>query len=149
MAAKSGEFDDTVAAGLPGLGLEWVAGLLLALRAVTAPGKRIFMGLTLAAYERLVGTGAREAGLGALNITPHGARHGGASLTAYLKLLLLEGIKKRGRWKATASVRRYEKAAKLTRMVARMDRADVLLGENLMKTGKLREVAFNAVQRLR
>ena len=145
VAVLNDEGNDTVVAGLPGLGLEWVAYLLLTLRAFTASGKRIFRGLTLDVYERLVGIGALDSGLGALGITPLGARHGGASLTANLKLLTLSGIKKRGRWKETASVK---KAATLTRMVARMDRAVVLLGERLRTSGELREAALDAVQLL-
>ena len=48
----------------------------------------------------------------ALKISPHCARHDGASTAAFKLLLDLPGIQNRGRWLGANAVRRYEKACK-------------------------------------
>jgi integrase len=112
--AKSGEFDDTVKAGL----LVKVAGeLLAALKKAASPHQEILDPLTLALYEAKMRETMDALGLTELHFTPHSARHGGASTAMEKRLLDAKGIMKRGRWLAPKSVRRYEKAGKLLRMV--------------------------------
>jgi len=48
-------------------------------------------------------------GLGELGVVPYTARHTGASLDRLEDNLSLAEVQRRGRWKAEASVRRYEK----------------------------------------
>ena len=48
-------------------------------------------------------------GLGELGVVPYTARHTGASLGRLEDNLSLAEVQRRGRWKAEASVRRYEK----------------------------------------
>lgn len=139
--AKSGEFDDTILAGLPGLNLMFVAPLLLRLRQGAQRGLPMLAPLTLAQYETSLHRAARATDLAALRPMPHSARHGGASLAAVKKCLSLRGIQRRGRWLAASSVRRYEKHSKLTRQVARMPRASVRRGEALLEGGRAAPLA--------
>ena len=88
------------------------------MRSAALPGQPLFSPLTLSEYERHILKGAEMAGLDPLRVTPHSARHGGASSAVHLKLLDLKMIQKRGRWLAPRSVKRYEKAGKLLRQVA-------------------------------
>ena len=52
---------------------------------------------------------AAAVGLGELGVVPYTARHTGASLDRLEDNLSLAEVQRRGRWKAEASVRRYEK----------------------------------------
>ena len=144
-AAKSGEYDDTVIAGLPGLGLEWIPQLLWQLACGTPAKTPIFAPLSLASYERIVVAYAKRLELG--RVTPHSARHGGPSLAMLRNILDARAIQKRGRWLAPASVRRYEKSGKLTRQAAKLSaatfvKADALLRGGLAKKalGKIKKV---------
>ena len=142
-AAKSGEFDDTVVAGLPGLGLEWVSELVWQLAKGTPSKTAIFAPLSLAVYERIIGSFSQKLGVG--RFTPHGARHGGPSLAMYRKILDLGGIQKRGRWLASSSVRRYEKSGKLTRQAAKLDK-DVFVKAAVLLKGVLAKKALAQVK---
>ncbi len=141
--AKSGEFDDTVIAGLKGLRLEFVAEILKHLKKQTHGQDNLFWPLELGAYERLMQKAVTALDLGALHITPHSARHCGASSASLLKLLKIKEIQRRGRWLAPKSVRRYEKAGKLTRQVSLMAKQLVCRGERLL-LGELRDLALEA-----
>ena len=148
-AAKSGEFDDTVLAGLPGLGLEWAAELVQVLKQQAVEQQRLLDPLTLTQYERYVSATAEAIDLGKLRVHPHSMRHGGASLAAYLKCLDAPGIKGRGRWNSERSVRRYEKKGRLTRQVAKMDAKQVALGGSLLRDGILKKKALMVARSLR
>ena len=141
-AAKSGEWDDTVIAGLPGLHLEWVSEVLLKLGRVAADLPNIFSPLGLPTYERLVRKACDATGAGPA--TPHSVRHGGPSLAVFNKVLTLAEVQKRGRWLQPRSVRRYEKSGKLTRRVAATPRHIIASGAQLLHTD-LRAAALSAV----
>ena len=66
---------------------------------------------------------AARLNLSRLKLTPHCARHGAASLAYSTGRLSLRDIQKCGRWKNPASAMTYEKSAKLTRQIARLDDA--------------------------
>ena len=68
---------------------------------------------------------AEAAGLQRLRLCPHALRHGGASSDFALKHLTLSEVQRRGRWKCVASVRRYEKAGRLTRQLAKLSSAQL------------------------
>ena len=74
-------------ASLRGLQLEFVRVLLTPLKATGSIDLLLLSPLTLAEYEQAVRIAAKRTGLTALKISPHCARHAGAS-TAALKLLL-------------------------------------------------------------
>lgn len=54
-------------------------------------------------------------GIGPLH--PYRLRHGGASMDYWEKHRSIVEIQKRGRWRATASVRRYEKGGRLSQLL--------------------------------
>ena len=56
---------------------------------------------------------AELAGLGQANLHPYMMRHGGASDDALRQTRSIEAIKRRGRWAADTSVKRYEKHARV------------------------------------
>ena len=139
--AKSGEFDDTVIAGLKGMRLEFVPMVLRHLKSIAHAGQTLFSPLTLHRYEYWVQRAVKECQLQPLRITPHSARHGGASTSSYLGLLTIKQIQRRGRWLAPKSVRRYEKTGKLTRQVAAMNKQAVRRGDALLN-GPLKEAVL-------
>ena len=69
--------------------------------------------LNLPVFERLIRQSAARVGLQHLRIAPHLARHGGISTDVFEEVLSLGDAKKRGKWTSDASVRRYEKHARL------------------------------------
>jgi len=62
---------------------------------------------------RLVAEGAKRAGLQRMNLVPYSARHSGPSADRATGVRSLLEIKKRGRWGADASVRRYEQGGRI------------------------------------
>jgi hypothetical protein len=131
---KSGEHDETVvfgrSAGTAG-GEEWIARFLAALK----PKRRgKLFPINLNRYEVLVKKSVGRLQLSALMLTPHSARHGAASTAYATGRLGLRDIQKRGRWKSPASVRVYEKSAKLTRQLARMSTEQLAAARNAATT---------------
>lgn len=116
---KSGEFDDTVILGdsaSVSAKRGWVSDMLASLAKGMWKAKPIFS-ISLAQWERSFAEAALNLGLAPLKITPHCLRHGSASTDFAVGLRGLDAIKRRGRWKASASVRRYEKSGRLSRQV--------------------------------
>ena len=87
------------------------------------PPDALFLGLTLAQWERAYRDGVRVCQLDALQTTPHSNRHGGPALDVYEDALTLEGARARGRWAAIASCRRYAKFATLLRQASLLTEA--------------------------
>ena len=56
------------------------------------------------------------------DLTPHCARHGGASADAYLRTRSLTEIQHRGRWEALTSVARYKRPGSYIREMAVLSR---------------------------
>lgn len=140
--AKSGEFGDTIVAGLAALGLPFVPKALLALQLHEVRGAPLLDPLTLAQYENAFRKAARATGLSILRPTPHACRHGGASLAAFRGGLDAAGIQRRGRWVVAKSVRRYEKHGKLLRQIAKMDKTMVRRGAALLDGGSKSPLAM-------
>ena len=69
--------------------------------------------MNLNVFERMIAQSASRLGLEKLKLTPHLARHGGISTDVFEEVLDLAAAKKRGKWLHDASVRRYEKHARL------------------------------------
>ena len=120
---KAGEHDDSVvfgkSDGAPG-GEEWVADFLAVLSQKRCGA---LFPQSLPRWEALFKRSTARLNLSALKLTPHCARHGAASLAYATGRLSLRDIQKRGRWKNPASAKTYEKSAKLTRQIARLDDA--------------------------
>ena len=84
------------------------------------------IGITLAQWEACFKRAVAELQLGHLRLSPHCLRHGAASSDFATGARRLDELQRRGRWKAAASVRRYEKSGRLAAQVAAMGPA--LLG---------------------
>ena len=97
----------------------WVATLVAALTRSKSPDDPLVV-LSLAQWETCFALAVRNLGLEKLRITPHCLRHGAASTDFATGARRLDEIQRRGRWKAAASVRRYEKSGRLTGQVAMM-----------------------------
>ena len=69
--------------------------------------------------------------------TPYQNRHGGPSRDIQMKLRCLAEVQKRGHWKSPASLRNYEKAGRLHKIVARVARW-------IMEFGERSRLALNA-----
>ena len=68
--------------------------------------------LSYPTYASLISGAAVEAGI-PFRVTPHLARHGGASEDFFRRKRSLDEIQKRGRWRDKRSVTRYEKSGML------------------------------------
>ena len=67
--------------------------------------------------------------LAVLCSTPYQCRHGGPSRDIQMKSRSLEEVQKRGHWKAQSSLRNYEKAGRLHKVVAAVPEAIMRYGE--------------------
>ncbi|CAK0812661.1 unnamed protein product, partial [Prorocentrum cordatum] len=120
--AKSGECDDAVTFGGGGPGTtprRWAARLLRDLKLAT-PSTRPLFPFGVREFQLAFRQAADAAGLQRLRLCPHALRHGGASSDFALKARALAEAQRRGRWKCAASVRRHEKAGRLTRQLAKL-----------------------------
>ena len=81
------------------------------------PTETLFAGLSLPLFEKEMREAAALTKLEPLSPTPHMLRHGGPSADVFLGARTLLQVQKRGRWNSMQSVKRYEKSAKLLRMV--------------------------------
>ncbi|CAK0861131.1 unnamed protein product, partial [Prorocentrum cordatum] len=127
VTTKAGEYDDTVTfggIGSAGISRRWVAKLLRDLKATTPPTRPLFP-FSHREFEVAFREAADAAGLQRLRLCPHSLRHGGASTDFALKHRSLAEVQRRGRWKCAASVRRYEKAGRLTRQLAKLSRGQL------------------------
>lgn len=119
--SKTGEWDDTVFAGVTGAPRQVAVVVLRRLLESSTPARPLlFDGLNVASYNRVVAQAAVAADLGRLRISPHCARHGGPSEDRYFSRQDLREIARRGRLKCLRSVRRYEKHGRLQKQVQRI-----------------------------
>ncbi|CAK0790753.1 unnamed protein product, partial [Prorocentrum cordatum] len=119
--SKTGEFD--VSLSHDNTEFWWVGGLLTRLRAGRSATQPL-LGLTYATRAALFSRAAVDAGLGGLGPpTLYQLRHGGASHELATRARPLAEIKKRGRWAADSSVRRYEMSGLLPTQLQRASEA--------------------------
>jgi hypothetical protein len=116
---KAGEQDDTVLVGTVNPDRKFVAELLTKRhqKALYNGGGALFPLLNLSTYDRLLRKHGNVVGLQKLKLSGHLARHGGPSTDAMEKRLQLADIQKRGCWKTFTSVMRYEKHARLMKVL--------------------------------
>ena len=117
---KTGQQDDTLVVGEV-LG-QWVAKLAKDLKNLCGNG--VLLPISLPQFEAAFSESARLAGLERLRMTPHGNRHGGASVMGVNGADSL-AIQSRGRWLSTRSVLRYQKKGRYMRLRARLSRAEL------------------------
>ena len=115
--SKTGLFDSAVAFDLPQQA--WIARVLLLVKGRRHPDERL---LQVAYLELLAAMrdAADALGCALLRPTPHGLRHGGASHDKAAGYRSLLDIQARGKWRATQSVLRYEKHARIVQQLERL-----------------------------
>ena len=122
--AKNRDFDCTVMPGTDCPVRRMIPGILLALqarsRSLSSP--LLFAPLTLPLYEKILREAALAVGVHDLISVPHQLRHGGPSHDALRSFRDLRSIQARGRWRASSSVRIYEKHGSLLRQTAKLTR---------------------------
>jgi hypothetical protein len=101
-------------------------------------------GITLAQYEAALRYATKQAGLTSLKLTPHCARHGGASQDSQGEFRTLADIQQRGRWEAASSVARYKRSGTLERQLKKFSPAQLKLAASLQHSlpGTLSAVAL-------
>ena len=121
---KTGEFDESVL-------LDWhifqsLSPLLLQW-ARKAKSQPIFQ-FGYAEFLKRFTLYRERAGLTRMGIHPYSLRHGGASHDRLEDLRGLQEVKKRGRWRADSSVRRYEKHTSVLKQLQEMPRDSLEFG---------------------
>jgi len=116
---KTGMFDESVMFDPPWLTSILGALRLLKKRARDGPVFKFSYPQYLQMFHRL----CELSGVNVLKAHPYSLRHGGASTDRLLKTRPLKEVKKRGRWRADASVARYEKHSRLLKEVERLPKA--------------------------
>lgn len=116
---KTRQQDDTLDVGV--VTQQWWLGDLLRFLAKTRPTGPFFP-MSLNLFEKCFHTNCVEAGL-LMKSTPHGNRHGGASLMALAGMGSLE-VQTRGRWASSQSVLRYRKHGRYLRVLNSMPAAE-------------------------
>ena len=111
---KTGEFDEAV--------------LLSSLSATTWPILRVLekslhpanklWPFTAPEFGDMIVTAAAAAGLGHMNLTPYGSRHGGASYDRFANRRPVAEVKARGRWKTDSTLKRCAKSALYLRQLS-------------------------------
>ena len=134
-ASKTNEFDSALSLDLPrhaalGPALESMIGRRLGARwrpaerqvAANAPkqARRLFE-VTQAQVTAGVKLVLKEVGVDMGVAHLYRARHGGASFDFSTKARTLEEVRRRGRWKCHASLRRYEKGSRLAQLLENLD----------------------------
>ena len=116
---KSGEYDDIIPFGdlqSQRAGRVLAANILTFLKR-SVPGPRLVFPVTVSRLEKLMKEAHSELGLHPkLPGNPHALRHGGASADYAGSYRDLAAVQRRGCWKSSASVRRYEKCGRLQLM---------------------------------
>ena len=115
LASKTQQHDDTVM--LDSTSRSWL-GPLVNLIAQTRKRDEKLFSFTIDAWRKELRAAAQRLQVGYLDITPHVMRHSGPSNDRALHCRTIEEVQKRGRWLASTSLRRYEKSARLSRLVA-------------------------------
>ena len=131
MRTKSGQYDDTVffndrVSRLSGR--SFVAGMICRKKKLNRPLVKSWS-LSLGTLDRWFSEATTARSLRSQRLTPHCARHGAASSDSALGLRSLDEIQRKGRWLASTSVRRYEKAGRLNRQVCLMTSAQLALAK--------------------
>jgi hypothetical protein len=116
--SKTGTRDDSILLGISPARV-FIAGIVAELFAQTSVEQpALFPTLSLSVYERLFEQSCQAVGLRPLRFVPHSCRHGGPSTDHFENTLSLDDIQKRGQWASRESVLRYEKHARLLKMLS-------------------------------
>jgi len=114
--SKTKEFDESIL-----LDMLWIPGLhQFLMRLKTGLGSRRIFPMDYLEFLTSFRRCAETAGVAGLAPHPYSLRHGGASHDVLYGLRPIALVKRRGRWKADSSVRRYEKHARVLREIERL-----------------------------
>ena len=113
--SKTREFDESLV-----IDWEWLATALLRMRARSKPQANV-TGCTQAEFANLLTDAARVLKLNDSlgDIVPYRLRHSGPTADAAGRRRDLPEIKLRGRWRTDASMRRYQKGARVNDLLSR------------------------------
>ena len=90
------------------------------LRANRSKEAALFGDLTQERFAKLVKSSHEKVGASPLHATAYSLRHGGPSWDVMMKYRCLDEVQKRGRWRVSASVARYQKSAKLLQAMKKL-----------------------------
>ena len=110
VASKTLEFDDTLA--LDSRLHPYLPDLIARVK-VKLPADDFLVNMLPADFNRVFTDICNELGLQRLHPVPYMLRHAGASLDLAMQARTLGKVKRRGRWKADASLKRYAKGGRL------------------------------------
>ena len=145
--SKTGTRDDSIILGVSPARV-FIAGIMAELFAQTSPEQpALFPTLSLSVYERLFEQSCQAVGLRPLRFVPHSCRHGGPSTDHFEKTLTLDATQKRGQWASRESVLRYEKHARLLKMLS--DASVAARRDSLEAARALPEILLVALRTLR
>ena len=99
--------------------MQFLLPILAFLRSVRVASETL-LGLTYRKLARAFKIAANRSGLKDMNLSLYNLRHGGASHDIVTGYRSLETVRKRGRWQSYTSVRRYEKASRLSDQLSRL-----------------------------
>ena len=131
-AAKSGEFDEAVMIDRPDLP---ALNLFCSVLQKRAP-KRSVWNFTQTEYAQHLRKLLAKSQLEHMGLDAYALRHGGASADRLDNRRSLAAVKRRGRWRADTSLRRYEKSTIVLKQVERM-------GTSALEYGKLVDMKLN------
>ena len=116
---KTHQFDDSVI--FDSKGREWIGDALKIAAKATRSGEPVFP-FTAAKFNTLFRGAGAKIGLAQHDLVPYLLRHTGPSHDYLAKTRSLADIKRRGRWRSDASVRRYEKSSRVMAQLAKIDK---------------------------
>ena len=114
---KTHQFDDSVI--FDSKGREWIGEALMIASKSTLDGQPIF-NYQAAKFNTLFRNAGAKIGLGQHDLVPYLLRHTGPSHDYLTKTRSLVDIKRRGRWRSDASVRRYEKSSRVMSQLGKL-----------------------------
>ena len=118
-ASKTGELDESLLVGRPWLGKALERYLAQRVSGPLGKGQRLWS-FGLPELRSAFVAAAHKAGIAFLRPVLYMGRHTGASLDRLEGRRTLDEVQKRGRWRSTNSVRRYEKHALVQEVLERM-----------------------------
>lgn len=125
VAGKTGVFDESILVNDPRL---WKA--LARLRRNRLPKQDLWdfpVEYELHVWKQTIA----QLGIDQLQPCRYAMRHGGASADLTTKARTVEAVKRRGRWRSDASLRRYAKESRVLSQLAKVDSSVLRLGESV------------------
>ena len=127
---KTGEFEEAVL--LDGQWSPWLGAILAGLHSRLRPEDSLWTGLSSETMVNMFRVTTQKLHITVLNLEWYCVRHGGASFDAAFKHRAAEEIQKRLRHSSINTVRRYEKAAKISAELAKAPGEIVEYGQRVL-----------------